>query len=180
MGRRVLVAVLFAVSALAAATAVLTFASRPDLEESGERVEAAWDALRPALAARYDALAGAAEVAGERLGPDRPLLAEIRRAVDDWARSEGTGVEAQVAASNRLEGLATRLAVFVAATPRLRSSEEMGEALEALDDADASREPYNEAVAAYEALRGGFPRRLVAGALGFDARRTLEVPASPA
>jgi hypothetical protein len=37
--------------------------------------------------------------------------------------------------------------------------------------------PYNSAVLAYERVRGGFPRRLVAGALGYESRRTLEIPA---
>ena len=45
-----------------------------------------------------------------------------------------------------------------------------------LGDAAAGRAAYNTAVAAYQRARGGFPRRLVAGALGYDDRRTLEVP----
>jgi hypothetical protein len=61
----------------------------------------------------------------------------------------------------------------------LRSSAEVSGALEQLRSADTAgvRGRYNEAVAAYQRTRGGFPRRLVAGALGYDDRRTLEVPA---
>jgi hypothetical protein len=44
-------------------------------------------------------------------------------------------------------------------------------------DTATARGAYNGAVAAYQRARGGFPRRLVAGALGYDDRRTLEVPA---
>jgi hypothetical protein len=44
-------------------------------------------------------------------------------------------------------------------------------------DTASLRAAYNAAVGAYQRARGGFPRRLVAGALGYDDRRTLEIPA---
>jgi hypothetical protein len=87
-------------------------------------------------------------------------------------------VEAQVKAAALLEGLAARLAALVEATPRLRSSGDVEGALAGVDRSDPTggRQGYNRAVAAYEGVRGGFPRRLVAGALGFNPRRTLEIP----
>ncbi len=67
----------------------------------------------------------------------------------------------------------------MATTPRLRSSGDIGQALDAFDRSDPAipRQKYNEAAGAYEEVRGGFPRRLLSGALGFDASLTLEVPA---
>lgn len=166
-------------SALATGSVVLTLGSRPDLEDARRRVDAAWVALRPALDDRYEALGGAGAAARERLGGDRPLLGGIDSALAAWRSGGSAPVEDQVAAANRLEGLAARLTTTAAATPRLRSSGDVDEALEALEDSDPgdARVAYNAAVVAYEEVRGGFPRRLVAGALGFDARRTLEVPA---
>jgi hypothetical protein len=84
-----------------------------------------------------------------------------------------------VAAAAHLEGLAARLATTVAATPRLRAAADVTAALRALEEADTAQAgaSYNAAVKAYQRARGGFPRRLVAGALGYDDRRTLEVPA---
>jgi hypothetical protein len=67
----------------------------------------------------------------------------------------------------------------VATTPRLRAAADVAEAMRRLEEADTAQTgaPYNAAVNAYQKARGGFPRRLVAGALGYEDRRTLEVPA---
>jgi hypothetical protein len=83
-----------------------------------------------------------------------------------------------VGAAAHLEGLAARLSATVATTPRLRGAD-VAEALRPLEETDTAQAgaPYNKAVLAYERVRGGFPRRLVAGALGYESRRTLEVPA---
>ena len=173
--------VVLLVSAAAAGSAVLVVGSRPDLEEARTRADAAWAALRPVLDERYAAAGEAVAACRDRLREDRPLFRDLDQARAAWADAARRGVEAEVAASNRLEGLLARLSVTVASTPRLRSSRAVGGALDAVAGsdaaADAGRRAYNEAVGAYEAVRGGFPRRLVAGALGFDSRRTLELPA---
>jgi hypothetical protein len=167
------------VSALAASATAVALGSRSDLSASRRRVDAAWAALRPVLDGRYQSLAAAAGTARDRLGADRAVFGEIATAVADWPGTARQPTERQVAAAAGLEGLAGRLTSTVAATPRLRSSAEVSAALERLHTADtaAVRDRYNEAVAAYQRARGGFPRRLVAGALGYDDRRTLEVPA---
>jgi hypothetical protein len=55
----------------------------------------------------------------------------------------------------------------------------MTQAMDRLRQTDTAtgRDAYNAAVGTYQRARGGFPRRLVAGALGYEDRRTLEVPA---
>jgi hypothetical protein len=104
---------------------------------------------------------------------------EIDRAVAAWPGTARRSTDEQVAAAAGLEGLAARLSATVATTPRLRASTDVAEAMRRLEQTDttSARAPYNTAVAAYQRARGGFPRRLVAGALGYDDRRTLEVPA---
>jgi len=166
------------VSGLAAAAAVLAVSSRSELADAKARVDTSWSGLRPSLDQRYTALGQAGDAARSRLGGDRPLLADIRTAVSAWPGSRPYPVEAQVKAAARLEGLAARLAALVETTPRLRSSRDVEDALGEVSRSDPTggRQGYNQAVAAYEGVRGGFPRRLVAGALGFNARRTLEVP----
>jgi hypothetical protein len=166
------------VSTVVGATVVIALSSRSDLSHARREVDAAWGELRPALDQRYQALAEATAAVRSRLGADRTLLAEIDRAVATWSAGQGA-VEDQVRSAMRLEGLIARLTATVAATPRLRSSEDVGRALGALDGSNpgVARQRYNRAVGAYEDVRGAFPRRLVAGALGFEARRTLEVPA---
>src|SRR5439155_13420729 len=112
------------------------------------------------------------------LGGPRPLRPDVRTAASTWPGSPPSPVGAKAKAAARLEGLAARLAVLVEATPRLRSSRDVEGALGEVSRSDPTggRQGYNQAVAAYDGVRGGFPRRLVAGALGFNARRTLEVP----
>jgi hypothetical protein len=174
----VLPVIVLAVSAVAAASLVFGLSSRSHLSGARQELDVAWNDVRPALDQRYHALAQAAAAVRSRLGDDRALLAEIDHGVSTWAPAAGA-VEDQVRAAVRLEGLAARLRLLVAATPRLRSSGEIGHALDAFNRSDPgiSRQKYNEAAGAYEEVRGGFPRRLVAGALGFDASRTLEVSA---
>jgi hypothetical protein len=174
----ILVAVAVAVSALAATATAVALGSRADLASSRRRVDTAWLALRPALDARYRDLGDAAGLAHDRLGADRSVFDDVARAVAAWPGTARQPTERQVAAAAGLEGLAGRLAALVAATPRLRTAADVGDALRRLQQSDsgAGRAAYNAAVAAYQRARGGFPRRLVAGALGYDDRRTLEVP----
>jgi hypothetical protein len=134
--------------------------------------------LRPALDARYRDLGDVAGLARDRLGADRAVFGDVARAVAAWPGTAHQSTDRQVAAAAGLEGLAGRLTALVAATPRLRTAGDVNDALRRLHQSDsgAGRAAYNGAVAAYEHARGGFPRRLVAGALGYDDRRTLEVP----
>jgi len=175
----ILVLVAIVVSAAAATATAVALGSRADLASSRHRVDAAWSALRPALDARYHDLGDAAGAAHDRLGADRSVFDDVARAVAAWPGTAGQPTDRQVAAAAGLEGLAGRLAAVVAATPRLRTAGDVGDAMRRLQQSDsgAGRAAYNAAVAAYQRARGGFPRRLVAGALGYDDRRTFETPA---
>jgi len=175
----ILVLVAVVVSAVAATATAVALGSRADLASTRKRVDAAWAALRPALDDRYRDLGAAAGLAHDRLGADRAVFGDVARAVAAWPGTARQPTDRQVAAAAGLEGLAGRLGALVAATPRLRSDGDVNDALRRLQQSDrgAGRAAYNAAVGAYERARGGFPRRLVAGALGYDDRRTLEVPA---
>ena len=174
-----LVLVALVVSAVAASATAVALSSRSDLAASRRRVDAAWKALRPGLDARYQALGDAARVARDRLGAPRAVFDDIGKAVADWPATARAATDRQVAAAAGLEGLAGRLATTVTTTPRLRGAADVTGALDRLRQSDtgAGRAAYNSAVAAYQRARGGFPRRLVAGALGYADRRTLEIPA---
>ena len=174
-----LVVVALAVSSVAASATAVALGSRSDLSSSRRRVDGSWAALRPVLNARYASLGHAAAVARDRLNDDRTVFADITKAVTDWPGTERWPTDRQVAAAAHLEGLAARLGATVATTPRLRTATDVAEAMRPLEATDAAQAgaPYNAAVRAYQQARGGFPRRLVAGALGYEDRRTLEVPA---
>jgi hypothetical protein len=179
-GRRGLLlrAVVLVVAAVASGSAVIAFSSRGDLEQAAGRVDTAWAQLRPGLDERYRSLSQAGDAARQRLGDEPSLFADIASGLKRWETAGRQPVDTQAAVANRLEGFGARLRALVEATPRLRSSEPVTAALAAMDRADpaAARTGYNQAVASYEDVRGGFPRRLVAGALGFDSRRTIQLP----
>jgi hypothetical protein len=174
-----LVVVALAVSAVAASATAVALGSRSDLSSSRRRVDAAWVALRPALDGRYGRLGEAARVARDTLRSGRAVFDEIDGAVAAWPATAGSTTDRQVAAAANLEGLVARLTATVATTPRLRTAASVTTAMSHLHETDTAtgRDGYNSAVAAYQRVRGGFPRRLVAGALGYGDRRTLEVPA---
>lgn len=174
-----LVVVALAVSAVAASATAVALGSRADLSSSRRRVDVAWSALRPSLTVRYNGLGRAAGLARARLNANRTVFDDITKAVTDWPGTERLPTDRQVAAAAHLEGLAARLSATVATTPRLRAAADVAEAMRPLEETDTAQTgaPYNAAVKAYQKARGGFPRRLVAGALGYEDRRTLEVPA---
>ena len=173
-----LVIVALVVSALAASATAVALSSRSDLSSTRRRVDDTWVKLRPSLDVRYGHLKDAAGAARTRLGSPRSVFDDIDRAVSDWPGTARQATDRQVAAAADLEGLAARLAASVASTPRLRSASDVAAAMDRLHSTDttAGRGAYNAAVDAYQRSRGGFPRRLVAGALGYEERRMLEVP----
>ena len=174
-----LVVVALAVSAVAATATAVALGSRSDLSSSRRRVDAAWVKLRPALDTRYGRLGDAARTGRDTLRSGRAVFDEIDRAVAAWPATAQSSTDRQVAAAANLEGLVARLSATVATTPRLRTAADVTTAMARLQETDTApgRDAYNTAVKAYQRVRGGFPRRLVAGALGYDDRRTLEVPA---
>lgn len=174
-----LVVVALTVSALAASATAVALAGRADMSSSRRRVDVAWTALRPSLDTRYNSLGQAAGVARSRLGANRTVFDDIARALRDWPGTAQWPTDRQVAAAAHLEGLVARLSATVATTPRLRAAADVTAAMGPLEGIDTAQTgaPYNAAVKAYQKARGGFPRSLVAGALGYEDRRTLEVPA---
>jgi hypothetical protein len=174
-----LVVVALAVSAAAASATAVALSSRADLSSSRRQVDVAWSALRPALDDRYTSLGQAAGVARDSLKANRTVFDDISRAVTEWPGTERLPTDRQVAAAAHLEGLVARLSATVSTTPRLRGADEVAAAMRPLEQDAAAQTvaSYNTAVTAYQKARGGFPRSLVAGALGYEDRRTLEVPA---
>ena len=177
MSRRVLFSVLAIFVILAAAAAALVLTSRPPIDQAADAVDARWSPLATALDVRYDALQLETVAVRDALGDDRQILRDIEATLKRWdGRSSGDG-DAGTVIANRLEGLSSRLTSVVAASPRLRAAEPVGDAARAFEDAAprSKQTAYNAAVDNYEDERSKLPRRLVAGLLGFSPRHTLEL-----
>lgn len=175
----------FLVAAVLAAGAVVGASGRSDLDEARRQIDRRWAALEPSLETRYQALSEIARALGPELGEspraggDPALDADAAAALARWeSLRQGKGrVEQRVLAASALEGLLRRITVTVEASPRLRASKPLAAALAAgASAAPEQLQEHNSAVRHYENLRGSLPRRLLAGAFGFDARPTLELP----
>lgn len=176
--RRALLAILALVLFVAVAGAVYAWRVRPDLEDRRDAAVAAWDELRPALDQRYLVLTAAADTVREEGGRARSVVRDLDVALATWrdAREDGDDALAEVRIANDLEGLARRLVLTVAESPRLAGSGPVGEVLaqlEAVPVPDAAR-AYDEAVRDYESQRQGTVREAFAELLGFDPLPTLD------
>lgn len=177
MSRRVLFSILATFVILGAAAAALVLTSRPPMDKASDAVDAGWSPLATALDVRYDALQLETAAVRAALGDDRQILRDIEATLKRWDSLSSGDADAGVMIANRLEGLSRRLTSVVAASPRLRAAEPVGNAARAFEDAAprSKQTAYNAAVDYYEDERSKLPRRLVAGLLGYSPHHTLEL-----
>lgn len=180
MSRRVAILVLLIVVLVGGAIALVVTA-RPPLVEDRDAVDARWAALRTPLADRYARLDGVATELSAAGAGERTYTVELADALEDWdglLDEASAEPDAEAAAANRLEGLATRARVNIVASSRLRNNPAITAALEAFDLAlvpPPAVDAYNRAVRRYEGTRSETAKRLTASLLGFDPRPTLQV-----
>jgi hypothetical protein len=157
---------------------ILALTARPDLDRARNDVESRWQALRPALDARYELLAQANQEAKTAGGPERDVVRSIDAALAKWRRDRNGPVATQVDDANVLEGLGRRLTATVNASPRLMASDAVVLRTAQFEDAEVPEQArsFNAAVRDYEDARGGSVRRPIAGLLGFDPVASFDIP----
>ena len=185
MTRRVIL-VLSVVLVLVVGGAVAVVAtSRPDLEDGRARVDSRWAALRLPLATRYDGLTQLAEALGAAGAGDRTYTVDLADEVGTWrelASRSDPDPAAEVAAANRLEGLAARTRINVARSARLSRDPGVAASLAAFDSALVPADEvdaYNRAVRRYQSTRTDTLKQVSADLLGYDARPVLVVGITP-
>lgn len=164
-----------------AVAAVVTI--QPKLSDARDRVDLRWTPLREPLDARFDALSVMATALHDAGAGDRAVTAALDDALARWSKlalrgPEHTDVTLEVKTANELEALARRVNANIAASDRLSLNEGIKAARSAFDLAVVpvpTIAAYNRAVRAYEDQRSGTINRLVAGAMGFEARPLLVV-----
>jgi len=161
----------------------LVLTQKPSLDDARDSVDTRWNAIRPALEARYEKLGAARAAFVEAAGAERTVAVDLQDALDDWHRAlDGDDATAQAAASNRLEADGTRLQANVLGSPRLNQSQPLLDALTAFNASAPDRalvQAYNRAVRDYEDTRNGSLEKPVARVFGFGARPLLVVGAAP-
>jgi hypothetical protein len=156
---------------------------RPGLEDGRDHVDARWVPLRPALIARYDALAGIAQALRDAGASDRVVTRDLDAVLLRWGRYAPLGPKhtdpaSEVGVANQLEELARRVRANMFASPKLKGNEGLATAFAAFDQAVVPHpgvRSYNRAVRAYEDDRSGAIDRVVADALGYDSRSLLVI-----
>ena len=153
------------VAAVAVGAAALGVTSRNALDDRRADIEAAWRALQPELAARYEALATANDAVRANGGGARAVVGELDAALADWDRTaRSSDLRAQLQAANELEGLGRRLTATLADSPRL-ASDASNLALAAFTQRTISAKSLNSDISAYADDRGGVIRSTVADLL---------------
>ncbi len=175
---------LIGVVALALAGAVAAVVTiQPKLNDARDRVDLGWTPLREPLDARYDALSVIATALHDAGAGERAVTTALDDALARWSKlalrgPEHTDVTLEVKTANELEALARRVDANINASDRLRANDAIKAAQLAFPQAVVSVPTiaaYNRAVRAYEDERSGTINRLVAGAMGFEARPLLVV-----
>jgi hypothetical protein len=177
MRRRLLWLALAVVAVVVVLAVVAALTTQPDLSDHRDQVDRAWAPLRAPLVMRYQAL-GAVLVALDGAGAQgRTVTKDLTAALTRWqrvARVDDPATQAPLA--NDLEALAARAQANVAASDRLNANATVSAALQAFHKTlvnPPAVAAYNRAVRSYQHARTGTIRRLVADALGFDARPQL-------
>jgi hypothetical protein len=159
----------------------LVLTQKPSLDDARDAVDTRWDAVRPALEARYEKLDAARASFVDAAGGERSVATDLQRALTAWRQALADGDAGdQVRASNRLEADGTRLQANVLASPRLSQAQPLLDALAAYNASAPAPDlvrAYNRAARDYEDTRTGSLEEPVARAFGFGARPVLVVGA---
>jgi hypothetical protein len=178
--RRVRWLVLGAVALAIAGAVAAVVTIQPNLSDARDRVDLRWAPLRESLDPRYQALAGVATALQNAGAGDRAVTTALDASLARWSKlalrgPKHTDIELEVATANDLEALARRVTANINGSDRLKNDAALVAAKLAFDQAVPAgfvqmMAAYNHAVRQYEEERSGTIHRLVAAALGYDAR----------
>lgn len=177
---RVLLPVLIVAAVVGAVVSVLS--ARPDIQKSKSNVDASWTSVSGQLDRRYDLLRVVDQNLQPIPGPVHTLVASVDTALAHWRSVRANGsIATQVAAANDVEGLARRLIVTQAASPRVKGNVKVLTAVAAFvaDPWLNAAKAFNQRVTNYEKERRGPVRAIVASMLGDTSIPVLDTTATP-
>jgi LemA protein len=126
---------------------------------------------------RADLIPNLSNAVKAALKQEQAVFVEIARARARYGGANNP--DEKVAASNQLESALGRLLVIVENNPTLRSNENIKDLMVAVEGTEnrvgQARREYNAVVTAYNVNIRRFPRNLIAGLFGFDAKPLFQV-----
>ncbi|MFT9494421.1 LemA family protein [Anaerosolibacter sp.] len=150
-----------------------------NLVTMNENVDAQWAMVESKLQRRFDLIPNLVESVKGIMGQEQEVFGNIADARARMAGAQTT--EERVEASNALEGALGRLLVVMENYPQLRSAENVTRLMDELAGTEnrisVERDRYNTVVSEYNKAIKRFPRNIIAGAMGFDAKPYFEATA---
>ena len=147
-------------------------ASYNGLVNRESRVDQSFADLDARLQRRYDLIPNLVNAVRGALNQEQAVFGELARARSAYAGARTP--EEKANASNQVESGLGRLLAIVENFPQLRSSENIRDLQTQLEGTEnriaQARRDYNGEVTSYNASIRRFPRSLVAGMFGFDAK----------
>lgn len=152
------------------------------------RIKNAFAQIDVQLQRRYDLIPNLVETAKGFLSHERETLqavTEARNTALAAAKNAGanptssTAIAGLGAAEGALNSALSRLMLVAEAYPDLKSDRHMAQVMEELSSTENkiafARQAYNDSVMVYNTTRESFPAVLIAGMLGFEASKQLEI-----
>jgi LemA protein len=144
---------------------------------SNETVDTAYAAIQSQYQRRFDLVPNLAEATKGFLQQEQKVFGDIAEARTRYAGA-ANGSKEQIGAMGEYSSALARLMVIVENYPQLKSNETVQSLMDELSGTEnrinVSRDRYNETVRTYNVLIKSFPKNLIAGMFGFDARAMFE------
>lgn len=171
--------IIVALILLAVVVVTSTFGSYNSLVAMDEEVNSQWAVVDSSLQRRFDLIPNLVESVKGAMAHEEAVFTAIADARSKLAGAGST--DERVEASNELEGALARLLVVVENYPELKSNQNVTALMDELAGTEnrinVERNRYNEVVRKYNSAIRSFPKNIIAGIFGFEARTYFE--ASP-
>lgn len=156
--------------------AIMVFGSYNSLVTMEETVDAKWANVDSVLQRRYDLIPNLVESVKGSMQQEEKIFTAIADARTKMAGANT--IDDKVEASSELEGALGRLLVVMENYPTLKSSDNVTALMDELAGTEnrisTERTRYNEAVRGYNSSIRKFPKNILAGMFGFDAKVYFE------
>lgn len=156
--------------------AIMVFGSYNSLVTMEETVDAKWANVDSVLQRRYDLIPNLVESVKGSMQQEEKIFTAIADARTKMAGANT--VDDKVAASSELEGALGRLLVVMENYPELKSSDNVTALMDELAGTEnrisTERTRFNDAVRDYNSSIRKFPKNILAGMFGFDAKVYFE------
>jgi LemA protein len=149
-----------------------------NLIEREATVDQSFADLDVQLQRRNDLIPNLVSSARAVLKQEQTVFIEVARARTSYAQA--SSLQEKAAANQQVESALRSFVVLVQQQPELKSSETIQDLMTQLEGTEnrvaQGRREYNEAVTPYNVYVKRFPRRIVAGAFGFDPKPLFVAP----